>query len=63
MVVLSPDDFVLRLVQADPDAVAAVIDDQASALRNPPMTIIHLLHGLEVVGLAKSVDAVRRGLE
>ncbi len=59
---LSPDDFVLKLIHADPEAVAAVVDDQAAALRNPPMTTTELLAGLEVVGLAKSVDAVRRAM-
>lgn len=59
---LSPDDFVLKLIHADPEAVAAVVDHQAAALRNPPMTTTELLAGLEVVGLAKSVDAVRHAM-
>jgi len=59
VVALSPDDFVLQLIDADPEAVAAVIDDQAAALRKPPMTTPELLDGLEVVGLARSVDAIR----
>ncbi len=57
-----PDDFVLKLIHADPEAVAAVVDHQAAALRNPPMTTTELLAGLEVVGLAKSVDAVRHAM-
>lgn len=59
---LSPDDFVLKLIHADPEAVAAVVDDQAAALRSPPLTTTELLAGLEIVGLTKSVDAVRRAM-
>jgi predicted nucleic acid-binding protein len=57
--VLSPDAFVLRLIQADIDAVATVVDQQAGALRNPPMTTAELLAGLAIVGLRQSVDALR----
>ncbi len=57
--VLSPDDFLLRLIHADLDAVATVIDQQAAALRNPPMTTPQLLDGLSIVGLHESVAALR----
>jgi hypothetical protein len=57
--VLAPDDFVLSLIQSDLDAVATVVDQQAAALRNPPMTMAELLEGLAAVGLAKSVAALR----
>ncbi|MDQ6727268.1 MAG: PIN domain-containing protein [Actinomycetota bacterium] len=57
--VLSPDAFVLRLIQADVDAVATVVDQQAGALRHPPLTTAELLAGLAVVGLRQSVDALR----
>jgi PIN domain-containing protein len=59
LTVLSPDAFVLRLIQADVDAVATVVDQQAGALRNPPMTTAELLAGLAIVGLRQSVDALR----
>ncbi len=49
--VLSPDDFILRLIHADLEAVATVIEQQAAALRNPPMTTTELLDGLAIVGL------------
>ena len=58
--VLSPDDFILRLIHADLESVATVIEQQAAALRNPPMTIAELLDGLAIVGLHKSVAALRR---
>jgi predicted nucleic acid-binding protein len=57
--VLSPDDFLLRLIHADVDAVATVIDQQAAALRNPPMTTSQLLDGLAIAGLRQSVAALR----
>ena len=56
---VDPDAFVLSLLKADPEAVVAVIDEQAAALRNPPMTTSELLDGLEVVGLRQFVDALR----
>src|SRR5437867_7929871 len=40
--VVTPDDLVVRLVQAA-EAVVAVIDEQASGLRRPPMTTAELL--------------------
>lgn len=60
---LSPDDFVISLIPADIDAVATVIDEQAAALGNPPMTSAQLLDGLEVVGLPESVAVLRLGAQ
>lgn len=57
--VLAPDDFILRLIHIDIDAVGTVVDQQAGALRNPPMTTAELLKGLEIVGLRQSVEALR----
>lgn len=57
--VVTPDDLVVRFVQADLEAVVAVVDEQASGLRHPPMTTAELLHGLEAVGLKASVAALR----
>ncbi len=56
---MDPDAFVVSLFEADPEAVVAVIDEQAAALRNPPMTTSELLDGLEVVGLRRLVTSVR----
>ena len=58
--VLAPDDFILRLIHIGIDAVGTVVDQQAGALRNPPMTTAELLEGLEIVGLRQSVEALRR---
>lgn len=57
--VLAPDDFVLSLIGADFNGVAAVVEQQAGALRNPPMATAELLDGLAIVGLHQSVEALR----
>ncbi len=57
--VVAPDAFALSLFNADPEAVVAVIDEQAAALRNPPMTASELLDGLEAVGLRRFAHTVR----
>ncbi len=57
--VLSPDKFVLALATEDLDAVVDVIESQAAALANPPMTASQLLDGLEEVGLFRSVARLR----
>lgn len=56
---LSPDEFVLTLADDDLDFVLAVIEAQAKALSNPPMTTADLLDGLEEVGLVESVAQLR----
>ena len=56
---LSPDTFVHLLIDVDPEAVADVVDSQAADLKNPPKSTAQLLDGLEVVGLTKSVAALR----
>jgi predicted nucleic acid-binding protein len=60
--VVSPDEFVLALVGEDLDTVAEVIEAQAAALVNPPMTSSQLLDGLEEVGLVTSVAHVRAAI-
>ncbi len=59
---LSPDAFLMTLVAADVDAVAAIIEDQAAALRKPPMTTSQLLDSLEAVELRRSVVALRAAM-
>jgi hypothetical protein len=53
---------VLSASEADVEAVAAVVETQAASLRSPPMTTAELLDGLAVVGLARSVAAIRQAL-
>lgn len=57
--VVTPDELLLRLLEADADAVVAVVDEQASSLRHPPMTTEELLDGLEEVGLRSGAAALR----
>jgi predicted nucleic acid-binding protein len=59
---VSPDEFVLGLANDDLDVVVDVIDAQASALAEPPMTTNRLLDGLEQVGLVESVRLIRRAI-
>ena len=49
--VVTPDEFLLRLLEVDVDAVLAVVGEQASGLRHPPMTTEEVLNGLAQVGL------------
>lgn len=55
----SPDRFVLSLIRADADAVVAIVEQQASALSHPPMSVEQLLDGLLDVGLTESVTMLR----
>lgn len=62
VVVLSPDDLVMGLMAEDLDSVVEVIEAQAAALGNPPMTTGELLDGLAEVGLLQTVTRVRSAL-
>lgn len=48
----SPDRFLIDLFAIDPDGMVTVIEEQATALKRPPVTFDELLHGL-----AKSAPA------
>lgn len=56
---LSPDDFVMGLIQADIDAVLDVIEAQAAALQRLPTTVDQLQGRLERSGLASSIARLR----
>lgn len=56
---VSPDDFVVQLIASDATSVMAVIVQQASALRHPPMTVEEVLDSLAVVGLDRSAELLR----
>jgi len=58
---LAPDEFVLRLVHQDLDAVVEVVDRQAADLRNPPMSTAELLDGLRGAGLTRTVAGLLSG--
>jgi len=56
---LHPDDYVLDLLDLAPGAVCTAITKQASALRNPPMTVDQVLDLLRALGLVGSVAGLR----
>jgi predicted nucleic acid-binding protein len=56
---LSPDKFVLRLIDQAVDDVARVIVEQAASLCAPPTSTAKLLESLARMGLAKSVGELR----
>lgn len=58
----SPDSFLLHLIDLAPGRVATVVQQQASALNNPPQTVDELLGRLSANGLPRSVAAIRAHL-
>lgn len=56
----SPDLFVLHLIDLSPTTVAATIERQAAALKNPALTVAELLDRLADSGLSRSVAALRQ---
>jgi len=57
-----PDDFVLDSIHLAPGAIAAVVHQQASSLKNPPRTVGELLDTLREQGLVRSVAKLREML-
>lgn len=55
----SPDDFSLHVFNRHPTKVVAVLENQASDLTNPPVSVEELLDRLEARGLHQLVQAVR----
>jgi predicted nucleic acid-binding protein len=58
-----PDDFVLRLLELDAEAVLEAVRTQQEGLANPPQTMVQLLHTLERQGLSQTVSKLRGWLE
>ncbi len=56
---IHPDEFVLDLIDLAPEIVLRVLQEQAAALRNPPVTLDVLLVKLERNGLVRSMAEVR----
>src|SRR3954468_4018363 len=54
-----PDEFVIDTIDLSPGRVAAVIAEQAAALRNPPRSTAELLDTLRDQGLVRSVARLR----
>ena len=55
----TPDIFVLHLIDLSPTTVSNVIQAQAAALTNPPMSIPDVLDRLALSGLPRSVAALK----
>ena len=55
-----PDDFLVGLLEAAPDAVVAAIKRQRESLRNPPKSAAELLATFERHGLTESVARLRQ---
>src|SRR5689334_6366843 len=55
-----PDDFVLGLLDTEPDAVACVVREQAAALRRPRRSPSEVLDSLTAAGLRRSAEELRR---
>lgn len=54
-----PDDFVMHAIDLAPAAIATTVIEQASALKNPPMSRGELLDTLRAQGLVRSVAKLR----
>ena len=54
-----PDDFVLETIDLKAGAVSAAVSRQASALKQPPVSLPQLLDTLRDLGLVQSVAALR----
>lgn len=59
----SPDQFILDLVDLAPARVAAVVQQQAAALRNPTRTVEDLLNDLSDNGLPRATAALRASFD
>jgi len=58
-----PDAFLLGLLDAAPEAVSAVVQQQQESLHNPPKSAAELLEILERQGLPRAVARLRQLLE
>lgn len=56
---IHPDDLLLRLFRADPDAILGILRDQERDRHMPPQTLSEILDGL-AVNLPRFVATVRR---
>jgi predicted nucleic acid-binding protein len=57
---LHPDEFILDLLDLAPGVILKVLDQQAQALKNPPLELADVLNALENNGLVQSMAEVRR---
>jgi predicted nucleic acid-binding protein len=60
---LSPDEFVMDMLDLDPARIIQILHEQAAALRNPPRTVLDVLSSLRRSGLNESVAKIHELLE
>jgi hypothetical protein len=58
--VLTPDEFLVDLLDLDPPLVLATLAEQVNAYRLKPHTIDDLLRALEASGVPRFCEEVRR---
>ncbi len=56
---LSADEFIGRVIEAAPEQVAAIVEQQAADLKSPPCTVEQLLETLARNGLRRSTGRLR----
>lgn len=59
--IISPDMFLLDLLDLFPSIVVEVLDQQARTNRQPPRTRAEIVTALEIAGVSKFADEIRRG--
>ena len=57
---LSADEFIGRAIDAAPEQVAAIVEQQAADLKSPPCTVEQLLETLARNGLRRSAGRLRK---
>ncbi|MBL9105541.1 MAG: PIN domain-containing protein [Myxococcales bacterium] len=60
---LTPDEFMMDMLDLDPALVIQILHEQAAALRNPPRTVLDVLTSLRRSGFRESVAKIHELLE
>lgn len=60
---LHPDEFVLQLLEENPDGVYEAVARQRAALQNPPQTAAELLETFERQGLKQTAARLRESID
>jgi hypothetical protein len=59
LAVMTPDEFLIDLLESEPDTMNTVIDQQAADTRNPPLDVADILIALGKAGVPKFVTRLR----
>jgi predicted nucleic acid-binding protein len=60
---LHPDDFILRLIEMDSNAIYQAAQQHRARLRNPPKSVDEYLHTMASQGLIKTADHLKGNLD